>query len=68
MQIWDLRKTKKTLEVVPFDEGIATCATFDHSGKYLVRFWPFVPMHAELESANLDSRAGCANPIAWNES
>lgn len=40
MQIWDLRKTKKTLEVVPFDEGTATCATFDHSGKYLVRFYP----------------------------
>lgn len=37
-QVWDLRKTRVALEVQPFDGANTTCAAFDRSGKYLVRW------------------------------
>ena len=37
LQVWDLRKTKVAVEVTPFEGPVTTAATFDFSGKYLVR-------------------------------
>jgi WD40 repeat protein len=42
VQVWDLRKATQAVALVPFEDGPATCVSWDYSGKYLVRHLGFI--------------------------